>query len=501
MTKYNKQEILDEYNNLCAMANKRLNRTEYRGYNTMYSSTTIESIWGSWSKFIEDANKDLLVVRHNLVKVFDKKINKIVITSVNDGSIINEDFYNTLLNYCRDNKAELGILWGKTLKKNKTFDIDTYNLLRDYLATRFEFKKDSTCIAQDFLIPCTQKNPLLNLDKLSTSYNTIIVGANKQYLQILPYKQYSTYRIACSTGTLSLPEYKDTVAGHMDLKYHKFGAVLLDWNEEQKRYIIRNLIYNNNCLYDLNKKYTKTEVKIINELPGMVLGDLHLPDEDEEALNKSKNFINKYKPKYTMLHDIASWNSVCHHNFGKCLFNAQNLNENNIDLKTELDIVCNKLNRLADDCSKTAFKVVNSNHDAFIEKWLDLGEFVKDKQNAVLGAKLFIKYCNGQHILDNKLEKNIEFLPKNTSFKICNIELAEHGDGGISGAAGSPNAFNKTFENCIVGHTHSCECKEKTVYVGTLSKLIVNYNQKGMTKWVHANAIIHENSTYQLILL
>ena len=43
--------------------------------------------------------------------------------------------------------------------------------------------------------------------------------------------------------------------------------------------------------------------------------------------------------------------------------------------------------------------------------------------------------------------------------------------------------------------------KEKTVYVGTLSKLIVNYNQKGMTTWVHANAIIHKNGEIQLILV
>ena len=60
---------------------------------------------------------------------------------------------------------------------------------------------------------------------------------------------------------------------------------------------------------------------------------------------------------------------------------------------------------------------------------------------------------------------------------------------------------NKTYENCICGHTHSPEIREKTFYVGTLSKLIVNYNQKGMTQWAHANTIIHENGTAQIILL
>ena len=94
-----------------------------------------------------------------------------------------------------------------------------------------------------------------------------------------------------------------------------------------------------------------------------------------------------------------------------------------------------------------------------------------------------------------------EFFDKDKGYEIGGFIVSEHGDAGISGAFGSPNAFNKTFENCIVGHTHSPEIREKTIYVGTLSKLIVNYNQKGMTKWVHANAIIHKNETAQLILI
>ena len=53
---------------------------------------------------------------------------------------------------------------------------------------------------------------ILNLDKLSTNLRTIVVGSNKQYLKVLPYKQYEIYRVACSTGTIANPEYKDTIA-------------------------------------------------------------------------------------------------------------------------------------------------------------------------------------------------------------------------------------------------------------------------------------------------
>jgi len=501
MVKYNKQAILDEYNNLCMLSNKRLTRADYRNYDTSYSSTLIESIWGSWSNFIKDAEADLLIARYNIIKEIDSDVDKMVITYVTDGSEINEDFYYTLLNYCKENKAEFGILWGKSLKKKQTFNMDVFNLLQPYLATKFEFKKDNNCLVQDFLIPPSQKNPLLNLDKLSTNIKTIVVGATKQYMQILPYKQYTDYRIAYSTGTLSLPDYKDTVAGNIDLKYHKYGAILLEYNKDQKRYIVRNLIYNNDSLYDLNKVYTKNSVKKLDSLPYMVLGDLHLPDQDYEVLEKTLEFINKYNVKEVALHDVASWNSICHHDFGHYLTQARNLSPETSDLKSEVEAVVTNLNFIASSCKKCRFNIVNSNHDMFVEKWLENGEFIKDRRNAVFGAKLFIKYCNNQHILDNYLPNNVFFMEKNKEYNVLGYVVSEHGDAGISGASGSPNAFNKTFENCICGHTHSPEIREKTVYAGTLSKLIMNYNQKGMTKWVHANVLIQNNSTFQLILL
>ena len=77
------------------------------------------------------------------------------------------------------------------------FSKDVFLRIDSYLATKFEFEKDKNCLVQDFLIPHTQKNPLLNLDKFSTNISTIIVGSTKQYLRILPYKQYNQYRIGC----------------------------------------------------------------------------------------------------------------------------------------------------------------------------------------------------------------------------------------------------------------------------------------------------------------
>lgn len=493
----NKEEILDYYNSLCKDHNKKLSRAEYRNITPKYSSSLIEKIWGSWTNFVNKTKDVFLINRVKLVKHTNNR--KVVISYVQDGSEINIECFNTLKNYCDKNKAELFILWGKNIRGNKLFNNDTYTLLQPYLTTSIIFDKDSKCVAEDFLIPSTQKNPLVNLDKLTTDLTTVVVGSCKQYMRILPYKQYSDYRIAYSTGTISVCEYKETVSGNLDKKNHTFGAILLDYNNDKKRYVPRNLIYKYGFIHDLNKKYDQTK-EYTEDVSGMVLGDLHLPDEDSIALGETLQSINEYKPKQVVIHDIASWNSISHHEFNLPFTRAKNRSYLNRDLRTELTVVLDRMDMISKLCPNTTFCIVNSNHDEFIRKWLEK-DFIKDTSNAKFGAELFIKYLDGKTILSDNLPKNFIQLKPNQSYKIEDFEVNEHGDCGISGAHGSVNSFNKGFDKVIYGHTHSPEIYEKVVIVGTLSKLKLSYNQQGLTKWVHSNALIHKNGTYQLILL
>lgn len=495
------QEILDYYTSLCKLSKCKLTRAEYRKLNPMYSSSLIERIWGSWSNFINVAEVTALVVREDRVRKFTNKDDKIVITYAVNGCPINVDFLETLEKYCEVNGAKLGILWGKSIKKNDTFSKDVFLRIDSYLATKFEFEKDKNCLVQDFLIPHTQKNPLLNLDKFSTNISTIIVGSTKQYLRILPYKQYNQYRIGCSTGTISEVDYKQTISGCIDLKYHTYGAILLTFDKKAKRYVVRNLMYKDGKICDLNVEYTSKKVSKIKNVPTLVLGDLHLPEEDNDSIEATREQFKLLSPENVMIHDIASWNSISHHEANKHLTRCKNKTEETFTLEKEIETVVKHLTSFTKGFEHIKFNVVNSNHDGFIEKWLDTGEFVKDTANAKIGAKLFLQYLDNKNIFSSILPKNFKMLRRNESFNILGYELSEHGDCGISGARGSINSFNKSFEKIVIGHTHSPEIFEKTIVVGTLSKLKLNYNQQGMTTWCAANAVIHNNGTFQLLFL
>lgn len=489
-------DIKEYYLLQCKSYNKTLNREEYRKTNPKYSSSLIEKIWGSWTNFVKEIIPNVFS-RNTIKSSFNKETDKIVISFVQDGSSINEDVFLTLKTYCKHNHAKLGILWGKGNTKNTKFNKETYDKLKDYLATEFTFNKDESCLAKDFLIPVTQKNPLLNLDKLSTTIKTIIVGAAKQYIKILPYNPNETYRISCSTGTISMPDYKETVSAQLDYKFHTFGGILLNWNNKLNRYEVRNLIYKNGCIQDINKKYTKDHVEIINDsVSAMVLGDLHFPEENINAVNNTKNLIKLLNPAKVFIHDWCSFNSINHHDEHKALTKLIN---NHTSLQDELKLSFDKLKALSKTNTKSKFIIIQSNHDNFIIKWLNEGNFVWDKENAKLGAQYFIRLLENNSLFDDF--DNVSFKNNIENCIVNDIFCGMHGHDGISGAKGSLNSFSKTYTASITGHTHSPCIYENQIVVGTLSKLQLAYNKDKLTAWANCNAIVYKNGSVQLFFV
>ena len=225
MSKVSKEDIVDYFKSLCEQKHKKLSRDEYRKENPFYSSSLIENIWGNWTKFVNEISFNVL--RTNKTITFDKNVKRVVVSYIADGAVLNEDFYLTLKNYCSQTNSELAILWGKSIKRNTPLEESTYKMLQNNLATEFKFELDDKCLVRDYLVSPTLKNPLLNVDKLTTNYKTVVIGSPKQYLNILPYKQYDTFRVAYTTGTIGMPDYRDTIPGSVDAKYHTFGFY---WN-------------------------------------------------------------------------------------------------------------------------------------------------------------------------------------------------------------------------------------------------------------------------------
>ena len=209
-------------------------------------------------------------------------------------------------------------------------------------------------------------------------------------------------------------------------------------------------MYKDGKICDLNVEYTSKKVSKIKNVPTLVLGDLHLPEEDNDSIEATREqFKGLLSPENVMIHDIASWNSISHHEANKHLTRCKNKTEETFTLEKEIETVVKHLTSFTKGFEHIKFNVVNSNHDGFIEKWLDTGEFVKDTANAKIGAKLFLQYLDNKNIFSSILLKISKCSVGMKVLTFSGYELSEHGDCGISGARGSINSFNKSFEkNC-----------------------------------------------------
>ena len=492
-----REDIIQNYNDLCDTFEEKVTRDKYRKYGN-YKTSLIDKVFGSWKDFMSEISYQVTVGRGKQIIEKTTYSDKVLITSVVDGTDINEDCLKTLLNYARINNCEFYILWGKPIKSGKFFNEKTYNLIKPYLVTNLDFKLDTRCKAKDLFIPYNQKNPLINLDKLSNYVTTNIVGSPKQYMKILPYDYNDSYKLAWSTGTISEISYEQTISGQLDQQNHTFGALFLEYNSMVGRYNVRNLIYKDGEIIDLDNSYTATNVSKEKSIPAMVMGDLHLPEEDPESMNYAISIIRELNIKTVILHDIFSLNSISHHNFNQPLTRYLNRTLESKTLETEMLIASERLDNFVNNNPSTDFMVIHSNHDDFVTKYLNNCDFTHDTENVVAAMELFLDMVKGKNPLSKYLTaNNITFLPPGQSFQISDFELGQHGSCGIAGARGSAQSYSKTYTKSISGHTHSPATFETSVVVGTNSNIRLTYNKEGISNWAHNNALIHRNGTYQ----
>lgn len=230
-------------------------------------------------------------------------------------------------------------------------------------------------------------------------------------------------------------------------------------------------------------------------------GDIHFPEHDEYALSKTIELIETTHPRMVFLHDIFSLNSINHHDLNNPLSRIIKQDKNCKDLETELTL-CIKLleDKLLKRFPDVIFYVVASNHDNFMMKWLNSGKYLTDQPNAIIGHEMWAKIARGKHPYRDMIScDNIIFLKQNDTLQpISGIECANHGHIGVAGSRGSSNSFTKTYTLSITGHTHSSKISEDNVIVGTNSLYELPYTGPIMD-WSHANAVVYENSSIQLV--
>lgn len=291
---------------------------------------------------------------------------------------------------------------------------------------------------------------------------------------------------------------------------HITGAIIVEL-EDNKIFHFRQIQADkegNIC--DLGFVYKPDNTTCVDDNVSVVFGDLHAGFGDiDQNVFEAEMDISKYtNAKSVVLHDICSCSSVSHWTKDKTITKAIQANDRKISLEEEANKTAYTLKRFEnfDD-----IYIVRSNHDKFLLRYLENGDYAKDATNLYYSLDIVKAMIEGKDpfefmikqktvFKDLKGKRNkYHFLKKYENKSINGCEISIHSHQGVNGSKGNEKIFNKAFASSVIGHTHSASIHRGIFTVGTTTRKDLDYITDGLSTWTHTCGIIHSNGTKQLI--
>lgn len=432
---------------------------------------------------------------------------KYVITSAQCGASINSRFYDGLKSYCVNNNAELIIIPMRGSYKED--DMIHYKFYDDNFAKIItkdtkEYKLNNKIRLMNYDVTPQQIIPITGIERFARDDCTTILPATKIFQKVIPNSNNDLPKILLTTGAVTNGNYRDNRIGRIAEIDHSFGALYVETFGKNK-YQFRHLNASNNGVFcDLGRRYDGNKINKENPI-AFVLGDYHCVHVDKKVKAESIYMIMQYKPKYVVIHDLFSADSMSHHDKGKIVDLA--IKNKSLSLEKELSHCYKELKELCDirvGNYKPNVIIVKSNHDEHLERYIQEGRFVFEPQNTEIGAKILLSMIKGYDALSSglsligRLPINVKFLSRQDDFKVYGWQLGNHGDLGAKGARGSPRSIEQANGKSITGHSHSPLAYRNVWKVGTSTKLFLGYN-RGYNDWLNTHAMLYKNGQPQLI--
>lgn len=431
---------------------------------------------------------------------------KYIITSIQLNGRVNKNLLANLLNFAKEqgvDKIFTFLQRGRYIEEeviDKLIEANNIELIHG------EIKLNANLKIYDTLILPQQINPFFGMNrKLSRDYSYVLPSPKIRYDSIASTSQLP--RALMSTGALTHPNYKThTAHGRKAQEQHQYGFVYIEIVNNQifKAYQIEAT--KKGDFQHLTKKYHDGK-KMDSQPEALILGDWHTGDTDKWVRKESIKMIHELNPKRVIFHDLFNGHSINHHEKGQLLAELRNLRDKRSCLEEELKAVHKELTYFGNRFPNQQFLVVRSNHDDFLEKYIQAKMFIDDPINFLFTCKVISRIVDANKIplqealsLLGDLPDNIRFTQQDESYRVYGIELANHGHLGANGSKGSPNQFNALNLKMITGHTHSPKLMENGMVVGTSTRLRLSYTH-GASSWLNAHGILYSNGKYGLLTL
>jgi hypothetical protein len=435
---------------------------------------------------------------------------RFVISAVQNDTLVNKQFLESLKLYCEVNKAKL-ILVPITYKATED---SQYCVDPELLVTQDVLLSKKLRLLAHVQISPTIATPLAGLDEQSKG-NSLIIAHPQLQMRTLATLEDSPIQL-WTTGAITYDNYAQTKTGEKAKFNHSLSALVIEKDHNQFYCRVLNCD-DDNGFYDLDLYYGPTAVRSTGQVEALITGDEHAmftsPEVKAATYTGDSSLVNLLRPKKIVRHDVLDFFTGSHHHQHSFLLQyAKHKTRTNI-VEDELTLT---LRYIAETTPSYAENVmVASNHVEHMNKWLD----TIDPKTEVWNAKLYYRmmYLMLDHIDENGIDipnafqlwtettqhefatPKLRWLGRNEPFKIHGIELSNHGDMGINGSRGSPAQFSRLPDKMVVGHSHSPSIMKGCYTVGTSTGRL-EYT-KGPSSWANSHVVIYPNGKRQLITI
>lgn len=524
-TSKKKKQMLREYAQLRKKMSRDLTMDDFTD-NTDYTKDMLKHHWGSISKIDSQARVkypkcfldvyiDDILTEEQLEKLRDTVANnnKFVVTTAVTGCALDLKAYKSIKQYCKINNAALLVLVASDPASN--LDRGTLGRIDKRLTKEAIVLEDTDLNSNIFLstikLSAKQVDPITGLGRIGQREGSFIYASPKQRMKSSPVSNIKPPHFLMTTGAITIPDYtsahymsnRTAYIAHHD---HVMGGLIVEIGDSDEYHFRQFQCDKQGKFIDLAKQYDGKKVKTIRP-EAFVLGDWHSGSTCPMAKQVWKDISLKLKPKNLFMHDLFDGRSINHHEAHNIDSLAKRAELGYLNLEEELKLVARDLEELITWTDNVV--VVKSNHDEFLKRFLQKGDFSGDPYNYKTFLKLAYQYVdtNSDPLkygveelgeLDEKVAKKIQWLERDEDFIVSGIQLGAHGDKGSNGSRGGLKSMEFAYGNSVSGHSHSPEILRGAWQVGTSSKLKLSYNV-GPSSWLNTSCLVYPNGQRQLI--
>lgn len=440
-------------------------------------------------------------------KVFDSSKKYHIITWAQNATPIHDQLFDNMLKYAEFLDAEVHVICGRYKnptsvfsEKQQTDDWWDTRLVPYISAIRLNIHPFVSVLA-DVKVQPTASDPLMGFEGL-TGDSSSIIGHPASHLRSLPVLSGTPHKFLATTGAVTLPNYTDSRAGKKGEFHHTYGFIIIECKNDDTFYLRQVSASPDGSFCDLVFRVDGGTINVIQEIPCFILGDIHAANINRDVFKKTLSFFSKVRPHNVILHDLLDGESISHHDKRDPVKCYAKLVSGKSSLANELKLTDSILNELLPYNPV----VVSSNHQDWVDRWINEQDWKKDLENSPLYMELTLARLSGKaskgayaYHVEKTFGDSVKYLDRDDSFKIMGWELANHGDKGFNGSKGNLTQYSKLSTKVIVGDYHQPGRRLGALSVGTYSKLRMGYNV-GPSSWVNGGALIHPNGKAQHIL-